>query len=97
MNSTREILLALSILFLFTFPLFIVFGDKGLADLNNLQQKRDDLIKYNKKITQNTEALKHIIKRLEHEDPVLIERIARDELNMIHEGEIVLRSADSFR
>ena len=95
MNSTREILLALITLFLFTFPLFIVFGDKGLADLNNLQQKRDDLIQYNKEITQNTEALKHIIKRLTDEDPALIERIGRDELNMIREGEIVLRFSRS--
>jgi len=95
MNSKREILLALIILFLFSFPLFIVFGDKGLADLNNLQQKRDDLIQYNKEITQNTEALKHIIKRLENEDPILIERIARDELNMIDKEEIVFMSKRS--
>jgi len=48
LNSKLKILLAFAILLLFTLSLFIVFGDKGLADLNNLKQKKDNLIAENK-------------------------------------------------
>lgn len=41
--------------------------------------------------------LENTVKRLRNEDPVLIERIARDELNMIDKEEIVLIPADSIR
>ena len=90
MNSKLKILLALVILLLFTLSLFIVFGDNGLADLKNLKQKRDKLIAENKSLAQENNDLKRIIKRLRAEDPALIERVAREELNMVGKDEKIL-------
>jgi len=94
MNSRKEILIALTIVLLFSFPLFIVFGDKGFADLNNQKQNLNDLIQYNAKVEQEVIALKNEVNRLKNNDPELIERLARDDLNMIREGEVILKSGD---
>lgn len=94
MNSRQEILIALIILLLFSFPLFIVFGDKGLSDLNNQKQNLNDLIQYNAKVEQEVIALKHEVNRLQNNDLELIEQLARDDLNMIREGEVILKPGD---
>ena len=87
MNSKLKILLALVILLLFTLSLFIVFGDNGLVDLNNLKQKKDKLIAENKRLERENNDLKRIIKRLRNEDPALIEKLVREEMGMVGKEE----------
>lgn len=54
------------------------------------------MIQYNRIIEHENSILKNSFKRLRNEDPVLIERIARDELNMIDKEEIVLILKDQI-
>lgn len=90
MNSKNHILIAILILFLVIHLLFIGFGDKGLADLYNLKRQKDNLIAENKRIERENKDLKRIIKRLRDEDPALIEKLAREELNMIGKDDKIL-------
>jgi len=87
LNSKHEILIAILILFLVILLLFIGFGDKGLADLYNLKQERDNLIAANAKLKRENKVLKRVIKRLKDKDPALIEKLAREELGMVRRDE----------
>ena len=95
MNSKTHILIAILILILVIHLLFIGFGDKGLADLYNLKQQKDNLIAEIKRIERENNDLKRIIKRLRDKDPVLIEKLAREELNMIGKDEKILMPSKS--
>ena len=62
-------------------------------DLRSLKQQRAGLVLENKRLTQENIAISIEIDRLRH-DPAYIESIARHELGMIGENEIILKPAN---
>lgn len=90
MSSKQKILLSLSILIIFSLLLIIIFGDKGLVDLNLLKKKRDRLIEKNANITMDNLSLYREIDRLKH-DSRYIEDVVRRELGLIAEGDVIFK------
>jgi cell division protein FtsB len=90
MTKKLNILLSVSVLLLAALFIFIIVSEHGLADLRHLKTERDQLIEENKKLTRENQAISIEIDRLKH-DPGYIESIARQELGMIGEDEIILK------
>ena len=90
MSVKQNILIACAILGVFTLLLFILFGDKGLADLQLLKTERDVLIEENRKLDQENLSLYSEIDRLKH-DPEFVENIARQELGVVGKEEVILK------
>jgi len=89
-SSKQKILLSLSILIIFSLLLFIVFGDNGLVDLNQLKRERYRLVEKNAKITMDNLSLYREIDRLKH-DSTYIEDVVRRELGLIGEDEVIFK------
>jgi len=90
MTKKQNILLSISVLLLLALFFFIIVSEHGLADLRFLKKERDRLVEENKKLTRENQAISVEIGRLKH-DPLYIESIARQELGMIGEDEIILK------
>lgn len=90
MVSKQQICFSIALFALVSMTLLIIFGDKGVADLNMLRKSRDGLIERNEKLLGENLALYRSIKRLQS-DPAYIESIARKELGVIGKGEIVFK------
>jgi cell division protein FtsB len=91
MTKNQSILLSISILFLIALFFFIIVSDHGLIDLRSLKQEKAKLVLENRRLNQENLAISVEIERLKH-DPAYIENIARHELGMIGENEIILKS-----
>jgi cell division protein FtsB len=94
MTNKLNILLSVSVLLLVALFIFIIVSEHGLADLRHLKTQRDTLVEENKKLTRENQAISIEIDRLKH-DPGYIESIARQELGMIGEDEIILKPQNS--
>jgi cell division protein FtsB len=94
MTNKLNILLSVSVLLLVALFIFIIVSEHGLADLRQLKTERDTLVEENKKLTRENQAISIEIDRLKH-DPGYIESIARQELGMIGEDEIILKPQNS--
>ena len=94
MTLKQNILLSISVLLLLTLFFFIIVSEHGLADLRFLKKERDRLVEENNNISRENQAISVEIDRLKH-DPVYIESIARQELGMIGEEEIILKPRNS--
>lgn len=94
MTDRQKILLSIVSLVLFSLLLFIMFSDSGLADLFKLRSDRDRLIQENARLKRENLTLYRTIERLKN-DPEYIESIARKELGMIQEGEVILKPKSS--
>ena len=90
MTKKQNILLSISVLLLLALFFFIIVSEHGLADLRSLKKERDRLVEENKKLARENQAISVEIDRLKH-DPLYIESIARQELGMIGEDEIILK------
>ena len=90
MTKKQNILLSISVLLLLALFFFIIVSEHGLADLRFLKKERDRLVEENKKLARENQAISVEIDRLKH-DPLYIESIARHELGMIGEDEIILK------
>ena len=90
MTKKHHILLAISALLLLVLFFFIIVSEQGLADLRLLKDERNRLVEENQKLTGKNQAISIEIDRLKH-DPAYIESIARQELGMIGENEIILK------
>jgi cell division protein FtsB len=90
----QSILLSLAVLVLFTFLLVIVFGDQGVADLKMMQVEQKRLVERNKRLLMENQALYRNVDRLEN-DLEFIENVARQELGMIGEDELVFKMKKS--
>ena len=94
MTKNQNILLSISILLLLALFFFIIVSEHGLADLRFLKKERDRLVEENKNLTRENQAISVEIDRLRH-DPAFIESVARQELGMIGEDEIILKPQSS--
>ncbi|MEJ2284290.1 MAG: septum formation initiator family protein [Desulfobacterales bacterium] len=90
MTRKQNILLSISAFLLLALFLFILVSEHGLADLKFLKTERDRLVEENQKLTGANQTISVEIDRLKH-DPDYIESIARQELGMIGEDEIVIK------
>ncbi len=88
----QNILISVTLFAMFFLFLMIIFGDKGLADLNMLKKSRDALIEQNESLMQENLSLYRSIGRL-NTDPGFIENVARQELGMIGKNEVIYSGA----
>jgi cell division protein FtsB len=94
MSTKQSILFAFAILSLSSLLLFIIFGESGLADLNILKREKNAIEEKNEAITQENLTKYREIDRLKH-DLKYVEKVARDELGMIREGEVIIKPKDA--
>ncbi len=85
------LVLNLAILFLVLLLLLIIFGDKGIVDLQRLKADREDLIGLNMRIERKNQELFREVNRLKS-DPDYIESIARRELGLVGKKEVIFKS-----
>jgi cell division protein FtsB len=90
MTKTQSILISISILLLAALFFFIIVSEHGLADLIFLKQERSRLVEKNDRLTRENLSIGIEIDRLKY-DPEYIENIARKELGMIGEDEVILK------
>jgi len=72
------------------FLFFIIWGDQGFIELNELQSEYQQLCDYTQSLEQENTNLHQLIERLKH-DPKYVERIARTELGMIRANEKIIK------
>jgi len=94
MSTRQSIGLAFAIVGLFTFLLVIIFGDKGLADLHLVRLERDRLVEKNHTLLQENLARFNEKERLES-DPHYIEHVARTELGLVAQEELIFMNPDA--
>jgi cell division protein FtsB len=75
---------------MFSLFFFIIFGEHGFLDLNTLKKERDQLAEKNEQLSHQNLSLSVEIDRVKH-DPKYIENIARQELGMVAEDELILK------
>jgi len=90
MTKTQSILISIAILLIAALFFFIIVSEQGFADLIFLKQKRSKLVEKNERLTRENFSIGIEIDRLKH-DPEYIENIARKELGMIGEDEVILK------
>ena len=88
MTVRQTFLLSMAIIGLFSFLLVIVFGDKGLADFHLLRLERDRLVESNEDLLRENLKLYQQKVRLE-KDSLYIEQVAREELGLVSEHDLV--------
>jgi cell division protein FtsB/cell division protein DivIC len=86
MKKKRVLLLILISFLILGFLTF--FGEKGVLHLLRLQKELDRIKETNIKMEEENQKLKEEVGRLQHEKRY-IEEIARKELGMVKEGEII--------
>ena len=89
MTKRQNILLSISTLLLIALFIYISFSKHGYPDLALLKQEQRKLVQENERFTRQNLAISIEIDRLKN-DPVYIESIARQELGMIRDNEIIL-------
>ncbi len=88
MNKKHKIFISFTGVALFLFFWVIILGERGLHDLTKIKKDRDVLVEKNEKIDQENSILYKQIVRLKN-DPKFIENVAREELGMVGEDEII--------
>jgi cell division protein FtsB len=86
MRKKRILILVLLLFLIFGF--FTFFGDKGIIHLLRLQKEWGRIKEGNVKMEEENRKLREEVKRLQYEKRY-IEEIARKELGMVKEGEVI--------
>jgi cell division protein FtsB len=90
MSRKQGMLLGTAVLLLMALLFFIVFSERGLAELSQSKKERDRIKEHNQQLTQENLTLGVEIDRLKN-DPHYIESVARKEFGMIGQNEIVVK------
>jgi cell division protein FtsB len=90
MTRKKGIFLSIAGLLLFSLLFFIIFGEYGYIDLTVLKTERDQLVEKKELLKNENISLSIEIDRLKN-DPEYIENIARHELGMVAEDELILK------
>jgi len=90
MSRKQGMLLVTAVLLMIALLFFIVFSERGLAELSLSKKERDRIKAHNQHLTQENLALGVEIDRLKN-DPHYIESVARKEYGMIGQNEIVVK------
>jgi cell division protein FtsB len=96
MTKKQRIFLSIAALSLVSLLFFIIFGEHGLIDLNTLKNERNQLTEKSEQLTNKNLSLSVEIDRLKH-DPKYIENVARQELGMVGEDELILQPRSMAR
>jgi cell division protein FtsB len=94
MTRKQSIFISVAVVLLFSLLCFIIFSEHGLVDLNTLRKERDQLVEKNERLSYENLTLSAEIDRLQH-DPKYIESIARQELGMVGQDELILKPQSS--
>ena len=81
---------ATCVVFLILFASAAVYGDHGLVDLLHMQHEQRQLEHTAFDLQQQNERLRERIRRLQSDDRY-IERLARERLGLVRQGEIMYR------
>jgi cell division protein FtsB len=87
--SKKPVFLLVLLLFLIL-GFFTFFGDKGILHLLGLQKELARIKETNVRMEEENRRLREEVSRLQHEKRY-IEEIARKELGMVKEGEVIYR------
>lgn len=90
MNMGHPLLFLIAIAILLGMSVLIVFGDKGLADLNQLETSHHSLEQRNQRILRQNIDLYRKIRRL-RSDYRFLETVARRELGVVGKDEIIFK------
>jgi cell division protein FtsB len=90
MTKKQHFIISIAVFLLVSLFFFILYSEHGLYDLNLLKNERDVLVEKNEQLTRDNLSLSVEIDRLEN-DPKYIENIARHELGMIAEDELIIK------
>ena len=90
MTRKQNMMLGTAVLLLIALLFFIVFSERGLAELSRSKTERDRIRAHNRQLTQENLTLGVEIDRLKN-DPRYIESVARKEFGMIGQDEIVVK------
>lgn len=91
MKKTLTIYLPLSVVSIMF--LLIFFGDKGLLDLREMEMKKSRIVEKNEALVQKNLSLHQTVVRLK-DDLAFIESVARKDLGLIKENEVILKLED---
>ena len=91
MRKKRVLLLILILLLIL--GIFTFFGEKGIFSLLRIQKEAARIKEKNAKLEEENQKLREEVKRLQT-DRRYIEEIARKELGMVKEGEIIYQFDD---
>ncbi len=94
MTRKQSISISIAVFLMFSILFFIIFSEHGLVDLNMLKKERDQLVEKNEILRNENLILSAEIDRLQH-DPKYIESIARQELGMVGQDELILKPQSS--
>ncbi len=90
MTKTHSILVSIAIILIAALFFFIIVSEHGLVDLIFLKQEQKKMVKKSERLNQKNLSISIEIDRLKH-DPEYIENVARKELGMIGEDEVILK------
>jgi cell division protein FtsB len=90
MSRKQGMLLGTAVLLLMALLFFIVFSERGLAELSQSKKERDRIKEHNQQLIRENLTLGVEIDRLKN-DPHYIESVARKEFGMIGQNEIVVK------
>jgi cell division protein FtsB len=90
MTRKHELAIAAAVFFLICLLFFIVFSERGLADLNLLLKESGRLTEETHQLSRENLVLSVEIDRLKN-DPAYIESVARKEFGMVGQDELVVK------
>ena len=90
MTKKQRIFFSIAVALMLSLLFFIIFGEHGFIDLNTLRAEKVQLKLKNERLTHKNLVLSVEIDRLKH-DPHYIENVARQELGMVGENELILK------
>ena len=90
MTKTQGIFITVAGVLLAALFFFIIVSEHGLMDLIFLKKEQRELVEKSERLTQENLSIGIEIDRLKH-DPDYIENVARKELGMIGEDEVILK------
>lgn len=96
MNNRQRVIISISGIILVALMFFIVFSERGLADLNWLRNEKRLLVEQNSAVENDNRTLSIEIDRLK-KDPAYIEQIARHKLGMIGRDELIIKSKSAAK
>jgi cell division protein FtsB len=96
MHGKQAVLMILAVSILFSMLVLIFYGEGGLNDLNALKMEKSGWEEKNKVVEQENFTAYREIYRLKN-DPSLIESLAKQELGLVEEKEIIFKIQPSLK
>lgn len=90
MSGWQKLLIGVIVVAMINLLLVSVFSDNGLIELNHSGSERLEILEKNKRLADENLQLLRAIRRLKS-DPTYVEEVARRELGMIGENQVILK------